>query len=287
MASSAISGRSRHLLLGLVVVALLDVARASAQPAPEPEPAGGDEGQRAQDLAQQGFAAYDRKEYAAAIALFERAHQIDPRAGLLYNIAQAFRQIGPSGCDEALAYYRRYLAERTPADDASLPEGAVKARIVEMETCIATAADAAEPPPSSAPPPAPIADPTVQRDTPAAPGGDGDGRRLAGWIVAGGAAGALAVAAVTGGLAVRRGSELADDCPRDVCPSDRRDEVQKYDRLRVTAFVAGGVAVVAGGVAVWLLATAPASPSRDAVAQGGLTPWVAADGAGLLVRSTF
>jgi tetratricopeptide (TPR) repeat protein len=131
-----------------------------------------------------GKAAYERGEYAVALAHFEEAYRLSPAAALLFNMAQAHRLSGPEHCQQALDLYRRYVA----ADPEAKNREEAAERIDEMQKCVARpdnpksaaspaiieparAADArppsverAHPSQLSAPPPARPA-----RDAPAAP----------------------------------------------------------------------------------------------------------------------
>jgi tetratricopeptide (TPR) repeat protein len=206
----------------------------------------------ARKLADRGFDAFDRGEYATAISYFERAYELAPKAGLLFNIAQSYRKLGASGCERALEYYRRYrdaLAERGDPIDEGL-----RARIVEMQACV----DGAEPEPAPEPDtsPAPL---TVEAPPPSS-------RRTTGWILAGAGAAAIAAAAITGGLALDRESDLEPLCPDGVCPPQLADYVQGYDRLRFTALAAGAAglaALAAGGYLLWR--SAPAGSATGVV----------------------
>ena len=104
----------------------------------------------------------------------------------------------------------------------------------------------------------------------------------AGWIVAGGSAAAIATAAVTGLLALRRESRLSSQCDSGVCPPSFEDDVAGYDRLRIVAFTSGtvGIALAAGA---WLLLTSRSSESPVVQARKGRSaePWVGARSVGL------
>ena len=68
----------------------------------------------AEDLYAEGQAAYDRADYATAIAKWQESYQLSGESGLLFNLAQAKRLAG--NCTEALATYRRFLAADPAAD---------------------------------------------------------------------------------------------------------------------------------------------------------------------------
>jgi hypothetical protein len=72
------------------------------------------DGQTAETLYADGQTAYDRADYAAAIAKWQESYQLSGESGLLFNLAQARRLAG--NCAEALATYRRFLAADPAAD---------------------------------------------------------------------------------------------------------------------------------------------------------------------------
>jgi tetratricopeptide (TPR) repeat protein len=195
----------------------------------------------AKETAEKGFAAYDRGDYAAAISYFEGAYEVDPTAGLLFNIAQAYRQLGPSGCERALDYYERY---RTALDDSGAPiKESLKARIIEMKACVESGSAPADDPDKG--------EPVVNLEQSAKPATSS--RRLVGWLLLGGGGIAIATAAATGALALDRQSDLSSRCTNDVCPPSLEGRVRGYNRLRVATFTAGTVGVVALAVGGYLL----------------------------------
>jgi tetratricopeptide (TPR) repeat protein len=193
----------------------------------------------AEHIAERGFAAYDRGEYATAISYFEQAYDKAPAPGLLYNIAQAYRKLGTSGCERALEYYERY---RDALAEAGKPVGeGLRARIVEMESCVGTGESEPELEPEPQPQIALTAEP------PASP------RRRAGWILVIGGAAAGATAIVTGALALDRESDLNAQCENEVCPPALEGRVRGYDRLRFAAFASGAVGAAAVATGAYLL----------------------------------
>src|SRR5437867_3461171 len=99
-------------LAGLLTLLVVAPGAARAQPAPSPP----DES-RARELHQQGSRHYDIGEYDAAIDDFKAAYALSPAAGLLFNIAQAYRMKGTDSCAEALRYYRSYLRAAPNAEN--------------------------------------------------------------------------------------------------------------------------------------------------------------------------
>lgn len=66
------------------------------------------------DSYQRGLKAYKAREYASARAEFLRAYDLRPEPIILFNIAQTYRL--ELNSEEALAYYKRFLAESKIAE---------------------------------------------------------------------------------------------------------------------------------------------------------------------------
>lgn len=90
------------------------IARAEEPPPPEEVPA------KARALAQQGRAFHDAGDYGSAIIAFKEAYVMAPSAGLLFNLAQAYRLQG--NCDDATRMYRRYLATAPSVEGRTIAE---------------------------------------------------------------------------------------------------------------------------------------------------------------------
>lgn len=103
-------------------------------------------------------------------------------------------------------------------------------------------------------------------------------------IVAFGVGGAgLVFGAITGVLALSKHSDLADQCPNDVCPANLQDQNDSYKTmgtLSTVGFVVGGVGAVAGAaLRFW-----PSSKEKS-TAKVEWQPYVGLGGGGL--RGTF
>lgn len=85
-------------------------ADARADPIPE----------KAKQLAERGREAHDRGDYTDAISAFNEAYVLAPSAGLLFDLAQAYRLAGR--CDDAAWMYRRYLDSGAQAEQRVLAE---------------------------------------------------------------------------------------------------------------------------------------------------------------------
>ena len=67
------------------------------------------------DTYQRGLAAFKTKEYANARADFLRAYELRPEPIILFNVAQTYRL--ELNSEQALVYYKRFLAESKVAED--------------------------------------------------------------------------------------------------------------------------------------------------------------------------
>jgi hypothetical protein len=85
----------RFLVLIVAIGVLGNAARADAPPT-------------AESLYAEGQAAYDKADYAVAIAKWQESYRLSGESGLLFNLAQSLRLSG--SCAEALATYRKFLA---------------------------------------------------------------------------------------------------------------------------------------------------------------------------------
>jgi tetratricopeptide (TPR) repeat protein len=188
----------------------------------------------------EGVRHYNVGEYDAAIDAFKRAYLISNSPSLLYNIAQAYRKKGPSGCEPALEFYRSYLRERPAAPDRA----SIEATMDEIAPC--PAAPAVAPVVVAAPP-------TVVREEAVGPSGGQLALGIGGLalLVAGG---------VTFGVTAARYGALQDDCP---CP---RERWTAWRSAEYASYVALGVGAASVGTAViWWLTRRSERPSATAV----------------------
>ncbi len=105
--------RAHALALALAVAA---AAPAHAEDALRPERIPN----KARELAAKGRAAHDAGNYNAAIEAFREAYVLAPSAGLLFNIAQAYRLAG--NCDESAWMYRRFLDSNPSGEQRAVAE---------------------------------------------------------------------------------------------------------------------------------------------------------------------
>src|SRR5262245_31309713 len=115
-------------LLAATLLTMLHAERCRAAPGD------GDLTLTARELSDQGLRQYQNGEHDAAIESFMASYALSNNAGLLYNVAQAYRLKGD--CPHAKAYYERYLA----AVPSSQLKAAVEERIAELKDCAQAAA---------------------------------------------------------------------------------------------------------------------------------------------------
>jgi tetratricopeptide (TPR) repeat protein len=77
--------------------------------------------EKAKQLAEHGRELHDRGDYSDAITAFKEAYVLAPSAGLLFDLAQAYRLAGQ--CDDAAWMYRRYLESDPTPPHRTLAEG--------------------------------------------------------------------------------------------------------------------------------------------------------------------
>jgi len=239
----------------------------------------------AKELAEQGFDAYDEGDYEEAIVLFEEANDIAPVTGLLFNIAQSYRQLGERGCADALEYYQRFRA--SVIDEGERPPKRLKTLISEMKACVEERTDEEGDPAEadlSVPEPATESDDDrLQTDATTAP----TWRRPAGWGLVGLGVASIAVSTATGLIANGRRLDLEDVCNEGVCAPSLSDEIGSYNRMRTAAITTGVVGVAAVVAGSWLLLRSPGKESNAgaAIAERSVEPWIGVRSAG--VRCTF
>ena len=190
---------------GIAAIVLVAAWSGRGEAAPTPEQRA-DLTPTAREMSNQGLRQYQQGEYDAAIESFVSAFALSNNAGLLFNVAQAYRLKGD--CARAKDHYQRYL-------DAA-PETALKPsvarRLTEMDACLKasktpSSAPSSEPAASiilaakvSAPEAARLEVRSASREPSPEPTAR---RRTLAWTLRGSAAALLVTSAVFGGLAWR------------------------------------------------------------------------------------
>ncbi|HEX4340908.1 MAG TPA: PEGA domain-containing protein [Polyangiaceae bacterium] len=112
--------RTLSLPLAALVLATVSLASKGAfaeedpAPTPTPTPSHGGEAPEARLYFNAGARAYAAGKYGAAVRAFEEAYRIEPRPGLVFSIAQAYRRQyfidkAKENLTEAIRHYRKYL----------------------------------------------------------------------------------------------------------------------------------------------------------------------------------
>jgi tetratricopeptide (TPR) repeat protein len=243
----------RFLALVVAAVCVLGgAARADAPPT-------------AENLYAEGQAAYDKADYAVAIARWQESYRLSGENGLLFNLAQAHRLSG--NCAEALATYEKFLAaDHDPASDQHKLADDFKRELV--PTCGAHQAPALDPKPSlnlwvSA---------HERHDT-----HPGQSLRRAGLIAGGAGIAALATGLALGHHGQTLGNDVSAACAIscDWAVQKGKDAAGRADVAIGYALDAAGAAAIAGGAIAYYLGarsgglTVVPRPSED----GAMISW--------------
>ena len=264
-------------LIAATAVAPIATRGAAAQPAAAPQ--NDDEARRARARAHAsaGIAAHDRGDYDAAIAFYEKAYAELPHPALFFNMAQAHRLAGRT--DQALALYRKYLAEAPSGELATQARTWIAA--LEGERARAEAAAAARPAPAA--PAAPAATTATPSETPGPQrDDDDDGRTLR--LASYGTGGAALVALGVGTYFGFKAKGISDDLSEDGAVFDR-DRYDEGESAQTTMFVCYGIggALAVGSVLLYVLG----SPRRSDETATALVPVVGRDIAGMAWSTRF
>jgi tetratricopeptide (TPR) repeat protein len=217
----------------------------------------------AEDLYGQGEEAFNRRDYATAIAKWQTSYDLSHEPLLLFNLGHAYRLSGD--CPRALATYRKFAADDPTADEYAL---AIKLS-QEME------AKCGSPSPAPAPivtAPSPTESSEVKpiaRDERS----DHPGRALK---ITGLAIGGVGLVTFTTGLYLSHhgqviGDEITSAC-RTSCDwaswKERDAQGRKYAAIGRGLAIGGSVAAL-GGVALYYLGMRERSITIEPRAQGG------------------
>ncbi len=229
----------------------------------------------AERSAAQAYEAFQRRDYASAVALYQRAFEAAPSADALFNIARVY-DLGLRDRPLAITFYRRYVS-----DPGATPERIERAneRLTELreaEIAELTTRPAGPRAVQPAPAPAPVAAPSapLQQDR----GADWSGTEIA--ALASGAAGAvvLGVGAVYGISLLSTAERANRECDGNDCSSQRGVDAAR-DAARDARWANWGLGVggglLAGATLLWLLAPGaeqaapPASMKLSPIAGAG------------------
>ena len=205
-------------------------------------PALADNKERARELHERGLRYYKVGQHAEAIRYYRQAYQAYPVPGILFNLAQAYRQNGD--CALAVQTYKQFLAEVPTGANADVARGHIETLECEAEP---------EPEPEPAPQPEVGAEPDPAAITGTAPPPDRGGpMRLAGLISLGVAAAAGTGSIIYGLKARSTSSEVAaffaegGTWSEELADLEARGERQ--ERVSIIFAITAGSAAVAGSI---------------------------------------
>jgi len=251
----------------------------------------GEDADKAREHYSVGLRAFDLGKYDEAIAAFEEAYRYKDAAGLLYNIAQAYRLSNRP--EEALRYYRTYLERKPDAPNRAEAESKIErlAAILEEPKATRPALVEAHPPPATAPalaampPTSALLVPAGASVLRAAPAEALTARppppfwtaRRAGWVATGVGVAALAFAVYFGLEARSAAAHMEGDAaagrPFDASVDAKGQRAQMLSRILLASaavgFGAGGLLFRAASRAPIEAAGSTAGPA--AAAHGGET----------------
>jgi tetratricopeptide (TPR) repeat protein len=263
----------------------------------------------------QGKAYYKAGAYDLAIQEFLEGYKLDPRPGVLFNIARGYEELKDR--PKAIEYYKKYVDSGGAAAAAATE---ARARMVVLERQIkeederkkAEAAEAERkrqealnPPPVAPAPVAAAPAPVAAAPAPGAspPGPEGSvavaaepsmspetARKLR---IAGMATGGAGVVGLGAGVFfAMRGSSLKSEINSEIARtnmwtpalSGKNSDMESANKLALISFIAGGVCV-AGGAVLYYLGWSKAP--HEGGAQAMLTPTVGPDGSGVMLSGRF
>jgi tetratricopeptide (TPR) repeat protein len=214
---------------------------------------------RAEEFAEQAYGAYERRDYAGAVALYEQAYAASPSANILYNIAKVY-DLKLHNRAQAIAYYTRYLD-----DPGAEPE---RARGTRMRIAMLRELEQST---TSAPNKRSVTRGRVAAAPPAAPAQGARNRRIAGIVLTSVGVASLGVGAGFG-LSARADADRAHAlCDGNRCSAERgvtaADDARRSANIATAAFAAGGTLALLG-VGLWVWGKPSASRERASLAVG-------------------
>ena len=231
-------------------------------------------------LVEQAGAKFKAKDYAGAVALFERAYAVQAEPAILFNIGRIYEQA--QNAEAAIGYYEKFISDESVElkdREKAVTRLQVLRTIVEIrekEKAKTNPKPATDPKPAE---PTPVVGPKsgTQPDTGANKPPSGRLLRPIGGVMVGAGAVLIIGGAIAGGLA--RGQHKSFESAKTL--DDREAAAGKGRSLAATAdglFIAGGVVAAVGVV---LLVIPAIRKSRAAQALSPLSPHVSPTHVGL------
>jgi tetratricopeptide (TPR) repeat protein len=201
------------------------------------------------ELSSQAVERFNAKDYDGAVALFERAHAIDPQPNYLFNIGRVYEEKGD--LEKAVEYYQRFLGQ-SGVDLESRQSATERLRIL-REALRQMRADEEGASPAPTPTDDGRGDPATETTTPTDTDPSDDGRkrklRIAGYSLLGVGGVALIVGGVVGGIALGTSND-ADDAEFVDDKLDARSRAKTQANVADGLFISGGVIAAVGLVLV-------------------------------------
>jgi tetratricopeptide (TPR) repeat protein len=204
--------------------------------------------------AARAYEAFQRRDYASAVALYAKAFEAAPSADALFNIARVY-DLGLRDRPLAITFYRRYVSDpgATPERIKRANERLTELREAEIaELSTRPAAPRAVPPPPTPEPVALPASAPLEQDA----GADWSGLKVA--ALAAGAAGAVALSVGAGfGISLLSTADRANrECDGNDCSSQRGVDAARAaarDARWANWGLGVGGGLLAGATLMWLL----------------------------------
>jgi tetratricopeptide (TPR) repeat protein len=242
---------------------------AAAQPAPAPKD---EDVKKAEKYANDAYAAYEKKDYASAVALYVKAIELSPSADMVYNIAKIYdTKLG----DRTLAmnFYRRYISE--PGADPDRVREANE-RIAALKAAEQAAAEKPEAPAAGDKPQKTAAEKSGPEPIAAPPEESGmTGLQTTGLVLGGIGIVGLGVGAYFGLGAMKDNNTAKDHCDGNACTDqagvDAAKDASSKATISTIGFGAGG-ALLATGVVLLLVGGKSTKERPPSVAGLSLTP---------------
>jgi tetratricopeptide (TPR) repeat protein len=204
-----------------------------------------DESSEAEQLYNQGQAAFDAKRYDDALAAWHRSFELSREPGLLFNLGQAYRLRAQTGdCARAATAYRKFIAQDPMSSQRQIAEGFAS----DSEKCAA-----AEQPVSTTT--TTIVQAPIELGGPSR-GKAGRTKQIAGITIAGGGVLLVATGLYFGRKASSLGDEVTTACtggcdwavygPKDADGRSAEGKQYIYGGLGVAAIIGGAVLVWLG-----------------------------------------
>jgi len=234
-------------IITVTVLALASIGTASA------------DSTTAEQLYDQGQTAFDADRFIEAASAWEQSYELSKEPGLLFNLGQAYRQLGE--CAKARTAYEKFLELDATSEQRPLAREFV------------TGLKCREP---VAKPTLPVAPVVVEKPTPpvAEFADHGRTKRLAGLATAGGGAALLVTGIYLGHRAQTIGDQVADACRTSCDWAGWKDKDARGRRYATIGRVldVGGVGAIAGGAVLYYLGVRQGTVTIDPRAQeGGIT----------------